>query len=70
MITVEFLEASILGPLLFNIYTCEIFCKTSGCDNASFYDDNTLQTISYSFKTLINQRKVRDVYFNCSGRVI
>ena len=33
-------QGSILGPLLFNIYICDLFLKNSDIDIATYADDN------------------------------
>ena len=39
---VAFLQGSILGPLLFNIYFNDIFYSIAEVNMANFADDNTL----------------------------
>ena len=39
-------QGSILGPLLFNIYICDLFFDASDIDIASYADDNTPFTCS------------------------
>ena len=34
-------QASILGPLLFNIFLCDLFCMMSDTEFASYADDDT-----------------------------
>ena len=36
-----FPQASIQGPLLFNIFVCDLFSALSGVEFARFADDNT-----------------------------
>ena len=46
-------QGSILGPLLFNIYICDMFYDTVDCDIAS-YADNTHYASSSNLDALIN----------------
>ena len=39
-------QGSILGPLLFNIYICDLFFGIGDLDIASYADDNTPYTFS------------------------
>ena len=39
-------QRSILGPLLFNIYLCELFYFLEDVDIASYADDTTVYTVS------------------------
>ena len=34
-------QRSILGPLLFNIFLCRLFCLRNGAELANYADDNT-----------------------------
>ena len=46
-------QRSILGPLLFNIYICDMFFDIRKRDIASYTDDNTPCTSSFSFDAVI-----------------
>ena len=46
-------QSSILGPLLFNIYICDMFYDNNDCDIASYADDNTSYRSSFSLEKVI-----------------
>ena len=48
-------QGSILGPLLFNIYICDMFYDNTDCDIASYADDNTPYCSSFSLDKVINK---------------
>ena len=50
-----FPRGSILGPLLFNTYICDIFYDINDCDIASYGDDNTPYAISSKLDALTNK---------------
>ena len=47
-------QGSILGPLLFNVYICDIFFDIIECDIASYADDNTPYNLDFSLDNVIN----------------
>ena len=47
-------QGSILGPLLFNVYICEIFFDIIECDIASYADDNTPYNFDFSLDNVIS----------------
>ena len=49
------LLASILGPLLFNNYICDMLFDISECDIANNADDNTPYTSNFSLDTVIKK---------------
>ena len=51
-------EGSILGPLLFNIYICDIFFDIIECDIASYADDNTPYNFDFNLANVISNRKI------------
>ena len=57
-------RASMLQPLLFNIYICDIFYDINVCDIASYADDNTPYTSSNNLDAVINYRKALTTCFN------
>ena len=50
-------QSSILGPLLFNIFICDLFLIMNKVDFASYADDNTPYVIGNSVKEAINSFK-------------
>ena len=47
-------QGSILGPLLFNVYICDIFFDIIECDIASYADDNTPYNFEFSLDNVIS----------------
>ena len=50
-------QGSILGPLLFNIYICDIFIENSDIDIANYADDNTQYVCSSDFDSVFFKQK-------------
>ena len=48
-----YLKGSTLGPLLFNIYICDLFLENSDIDIAKHADDNTPYTFSSDLDSVI-----------------
>ena len=51
-------QGSILGPLLFNIYICDIFMFTGNLDMMSYADDNTPFVIAKEMNIVIYELNV------------
>ena len=47
-------KGSLLGPLLFNIYICDIFFDIIECDIASYADDNTPYNFDFNLDNVIS----------------
>ena len=48
-------QGSVLGPLLFNIFLCDLFLIMKNTDIVSYADDNTPYTIGNSIKGVIQK---------------
>ena len=51
------LQGPILGPLLFNVYICDIFFGIIECDIANYADDNTPYNFDFSLDNVISNLK-------------
>ena len=47
-------KGSLLGPLLFNIYICDMFFDIIECDIASYVDDNTPYNFDFNLHNVIS----------------
>ena len=50
-------QGSILGPLLFNIFLCDMFLMLENADFASYADDNTPYTTGENIKEVVTKLK-------------
>ena len=58
-------QGSILGPLLFNIFLCDLFLTIQHTDFASYADDNTLYTTGACVSDVIDKlEKTANDMFN------
>ena len=51
-------QGSILGPLLFNIFLCDLFLFIKDIDIASYADDNTPYTVQKNPEKLLKYLKI------------
>ena len=51
----EFHKALYIGPLLFNIYICDMFDDINDCDIASYLDDNAPYARNSNLDAVINK---------------
>ena len=57
-------QGSILGPLLFNIYLCDLFMFTDNIDIASYADDTTLYVSEVTLDSTVKSfEKIADLLF-------
>ena len=55
---------SILGPLLFNIFLCDMFLFCKDIDSARYADDNTPCCIGKTSEEVISQRNPQNPFLN------
>ena len=58
-------QESILGPLLFNIFLCDLFYMMSDTDFASYADDNTPYVSADTIDEVIKRLKTASAQMVC-----